>query len=164
MGKKPKSAQVPMKIPKKINKKQITSTLLKTLRPKVYITDSSNFKTLVQQLTGNENSTLLLSSPSPVEIIQDHAYQENSWDLSFNTSGFSTQLESSPSPDLQTPETLDYVMENSLNSKNIEFSSYYGDTELLLLEMDPALHNYDACYAMIQQEVYVYDHNFSGFI
>ncbi|KAL2466685.1 vq domain-containing protein [Abeliophyllum distichum] len=164
MGKKPKSTQVPMKIPRKNNKKQITS-LLKILRPKVYITDSSNFKTLVQQLTGNGNSTLLLSSPSPspsisqpVDIIQDHAYQENSWDLSFDSSCFSTPLESSScfstslesSPDLRIPETL--------GSKNMEFS------ESLLLEMDPVSYNYDACFAMIQQEVCVYDYGFSGFI
>ncbi|CAA2963615.1 Hypothetical predicted protein [Olea europaea subsp. europaea] len=146
MGKKPKSTRVPVKIPKKKNKKQIIKTLLKILRPKVYITNSSNFKTLVQQLTGDGNFTLL-SSSSPVKIIQDHAYQENSWDLSFNTSGFSTAQESSL--DLQIPETLDCVMENSFNSKNIEFPSYYGDTESLLLEMDPILYNYDACYAMI---------------
>lgn len=134
---------------------QITSILLKILRPKVYITDCTNFKTLVQQLTGNGNSTLILSSPSPcisqpVDIIQDHAYQENNWDLSVDSSCFSIPLESSP--DLRRLETLDCVMENSL------------DIESLLLEMDPVSYNYDACHVMIQPEVCVYDYNLSGII
>ncbi|CAI9754932.1 unnamed protein product [Fraxinus pennsylvanica] len=148
MRKKPKSTPVPMKIPKKNYKKQITSTLLKILRPKVYITDCSNFNTLVQQLTGNGNSTIILSSPSPcisqpVNIIHDHGYQENSWDLSVDSTCFSTPLESSPN--LRMLETLDCVMENTL------------DIESQLLEMDPVFYNYDACHVVIQPEVRVYD-------
>ncbi|KAK1566443.1 hypothetical protein Q3G72_000020 [Acer saccharum] len=39
------------------SKKQQLNHLIKVLRPKVYITDTSNFKSLVQQLTGNINAT-----------------------------------------------------------------------------------------------------------
>ncbi|KAJ4850455.1 hypothetical protein Tsubulata_030397 [Turnera subulata] len=42
------------------NEKQQFNDLIQVLRPKVFITDSSNFKRLVQELTGNESST-----PSP---------------------------------------------------------------------------------------------------
>ncbi|XVE78508.1 hypothetical protein DITRI_Ditri13aG0150700 [Diplodiscus trichospermus] len=49
-------------------KKRLMNSLIKVLRPKVYITDNSNFKSLVQQLTGNGTSDIpseaLSSSPS----------------------------------------------------------------------------------------------------
>ncbi|KAK2661932.1 hypothetical protein Ddye_000506 [Dipteronia dyeriana] len=45
-------------------KKQQLNHLIKVLRPKVYITDTSNFKSLVQQLTGNINATSSSSSSS----------------------------------------------------------------------------------------------------
>ncbi|KAJ4849065.1 hypothetical protein Tsubulata_037810 [Turnera subulata] len=40
---------------------------LEVLRPKVFITDSSNFKRLVQELTGN-NGTSSISPPPPAEL------------------------------------------------------------------------------------------------
>ncbi|GLT28290.1 hypothetical protein SLA2020_032320 [Shorea laevis] len=52
MGK--KISQAPAKISKSnIEKKQRVNSLIKVLRPKVYITDSSSFKKLVQELSGN---------------------------------------------------------------------------------------------------------------
>ncbi|XVE72357.1 hypothetical protein DITRI_Ditri11bG0033000 [Diplodiscus trichospermus] len=102
MGKKILS-QVQVKI-SKTEKKQQLNSLIKMLRPKVYITDSSSFKTLVQDLTGNgscssrgDSSQLLLpSSPSPssssslpqivekvvpvIDVEDDHGNPENSMD------------------------------------------------------------------------------------
>ncbi|CAI9757177.1 unnamed protein product [Fraxinus pennsylvanica] len=182
MGK--KSSQSSMKISKNDKKRQhIINNFIKNLRPKVYIIDSSNFKNLVQELTGNGNgngngnSPIMVSSPPPPHAstsppveevraiidIEDHAYQENSLDISFDSSTcFSTPSES---PDLQyrVPEPMNYLLENS---QNIDFPSQYGAIESLLFEMDQ-ISNYttdDPCYAMIQQEVHIFDYDFSGLI
>ncbi|CAA2961647.1 Hypothetical predicted protein [Olea europaea subsp. europaea] len=180
MGKKP--SQSSLKISKNSKKQQHPiNNLIKNLRPKVYIIDSSNFKNLVQELTGNgngnENSPVMVSSPPPpyaptslpveevrtIIDIEDRAYQENSLNFSFGSSTcFST---SSESPNLQyrLPEPMNYLLENS---QNIEFSSQYGDIESLLFEMDQ-ISNYttdDPCYAMIHQELRVSDYNFSGLV
>ncbi|KAH8509179.1 hypothetical protein H0E87_011083 [Populus deltoides] len=58
MGK--KVSQASMKISK--NEKNQLGSLIKVLRPKVYITDSSSFKRLVQELTGNGKT---IPSPPP---------------------------------------------------------------------------------------------------
>ncbi|CAA2967688.1 Hypothetical predicted protein [Olea europaea subsp. europaea] len=143
MGKKP--SQSSMKISKNDKKQQHPlNSLIKNLRPKVYIIDSSNFKNLVQELTGNgngnENPPVLISSPPPPFVstsppidevrsiieIEDHAYQENSLEFSFDSSTcFSTPSES---PDLQyrPTEPANYILENS---KNMSFSSLYGDID-----------------------------------
>lgn len=52
-----------LKISKNDSNKQVNS-LIQVLRPKVYITDCSNFKRLVQELTGNDSS-IVPSPPSP---------------------------------------------------------------------------------------------------
>nr|GMD92602.1 dual specificity tyrosine-phosphorylation-regulated kinase 1A-like [Ipomoea batatas] len=61
-----------------IKKPQLSSSI-KVLKPKVYITHSSNFKTLVQQLTGNASP---VSSPAipPTPIAHNPRYQEPSLD------------------------------------------------------------------------------------
>ncbi|KAJ0112906.1 hypothetical protein Patl1_01434 [Pistacia atlantica] len=51
------------KISKNPHEKKQLNSLIKVLRPKVYITDSSSFKNLVQELTGNGNTTTAVSSP-----------------------------------------------------------------------------------------------------
>lgn len=160
------------------NKEKIHRSLIKILRPKVYITDSSSFKTLVQQLTGNGNGSPV-SSPPPSHVsasspplglplvahhdIQedDHGYQDiNSLDLSFDSSC----LEGSP-------DSFDYVMENSLDlaSQKIDLASEYDmDLEALLIGLDS--NNSYKCdthdnYGMIQHEVLRYDlYGLSGLI
>ncbi|KAG8386705.1 hypothetical protein BUALT_Bualt03G0176800 [Buddleja alternifolia] len=140
----------------KHEKKQQINCLIKILRPKVYITHSSNFKTLVQQLTGNGNninynSPVVTSPPSslspPISSAlhlpfdqQDHACHENynSVGLSLDSSCFSTPLEGSP--DFQMLEMGNY----SLGSK--EKIDFYKDLESLLMEMDSVSYSaYDAC-------------------
>lgn len=61
------------------NKKDLNN-LIKFLKPKVYITDSSNFKNLVQQLTGNGNSPIISSPP-----------QENSQQVTIDSSSEGSQ-------------------------------------------------------------------------
>ncbi|WCJ44532.1 hypothetical protein M5689_025194 [Euphorbia peplus] len=62
MGKKPSITKTSSSRICKNEKKQFNS-LIEVLRPKVYITNVSNFKTLVQELTGN-NTSLSSSSSS----------------------------------------------------------------------------------------------------
>lgn len=65
------SLQASFKVTKKNNhesnnNKKHLNNLINVLRPKVYITDSSNFKRLVQELTGNGSSSSTMPfSPSP---------------------------------------------------------------------------------------------------
>ncbi|KAL0306705.1 UNVERIFIED_CONTAM: hypothetical protein Sradi_6087800 [Sesamum radiatum] len=183
MGKKSSQPSKKQTVPKQ-EKKQHINSLIKILRPKVYITDSSNFKRLVQELTGNGNGNSPVSSPPdnyypsnyaasppsdrlPFINVQDHAYQDNSLDLSFDSSCFSTPLDGSP--DLQVQDSCNYVMENSIlpdYNQTFDFSSYKDLESLLLMDNDhPVSYNYnDASCGMFQQEVCVYDYDFSSFI
>lgn len=60
------AAKTTQKSTKKSDKRQLSS-VLKVLRPKVYITDSSSFKKLVQKLTGKE---VIISPKSPTQTQQ----------------------------------------------------------------------------------------------
>ncbi|PIN11577.1 hypothetical protein CDL12_15819 [Handroanthus impetiginosus] len=171
MGK--KSGQSPMKI-SKYEKKQNLNGLIKILRPKVYITDSSNFKNLVQELTGNGKiySPVLSSPPSSISASlsppiwevpflessadHDHTYREN---YSLDSSCFSTPLEGSP--DISPPGSLNYALESSLSSQKMEFSPDYKELESMLMDMDSS---YDVCYEMLEQEVCAYDYDLSSLI
>ncbi|KAJ4851264.1 hypothetical protein Tsubulata_019953 [Turnera subulata] len=68
------------------NESRQFDSLIRVLRPKVFITDSSNFRKLVQELTGNGSP---ISSPPPIEVpvstkniqvidIEDHPDQRGS--------------------------------------------------------------------------------------
>ncbi|KAM1113188.1 hypothetical protein ACFX13_046825 [Malus domestica] len=62
MGKKVSQQTISLKISKNENKE--FNSLIRLLRPKVYITDSSSFKRLVQDLTGNGTSNPITTSSS----------------------------------------------------------------------------------------------------
>ncbi|KAA8524160.1 hypothetical protein F0562_010409 [Nyssa sinensis] len=143
MGKK-RVSQSSLKITKN-DKKQ--NSLIKVLRPKVYIINSSSFKRLVQELTGN-GSPISISSPPPTILqpvdqvpvleIEDHDYQEsNSLELSADSSESVptpfTVPENSPEISVPTPFT---EFESSFTTHQMEFSQY-RDIESWLLEMDP---------------------------
>ncbi|KAK4438968.1 hypothetical protein Salat_0231400 [Sesamum alatum] len=182
MGKKSIQPSKKQTVVPKQEKKQQINNLIKILRPKVFITDSSNFKRLVQELTGNGNSPVssppnyypsisAASPPSglPFMDVQDHVYQDNSLDLSFDSSCFSTPLDGSP--DLQAPDSCNYVMENlgqPDHNQTFDFSSYKDLESLLLVENDDhsGSYNYNdaSCGMFHQQEVCVYDYDFSSLI
>ncbi|KAL7087149.1 hypothetical protein ACP275_13G048600 [Erythranthe tilingii] len=171
------------------NKQQQIHNLIKILRPKVYITESSNFKKLVQELTGNNvinyspvvssppSSVSITASPSTVDHIQD---QENYGllDLSFDSPCFGAALEGEGSPDdhhLRVPavdNSFNCVVENSiLDSEKIDDFSlqYYMDLESLLIGTVDSVNSYNCDtynYGMNihQQEVCVYDYGLSGLI
>ncbi|KAF9682832.1 hypothetical protein SADUNF_Sadunf05G0149200 [Salix dunnii] len=68
MGK--KVSQASMKISKK--EKNQLSSLIKVLRPKVYITDRSSFKRLVQELTGNGKTVPSPPPPSKPQTVLEN--------------------------------------------------------------------------------------------
>ncbi|KAL3502932.1 hypothetical protein ACH5RR_037381 [Cinchona calisaya] len=177
MGK--KLSQSSTKISKNDNKKQLNS-LIKVLRPKVYIIDSSNFKRLVQELTGNGNPISFVapppSIPEPVmgwevpiiEIIDDHGYQELSVDLSNDSSeasmptSFTTAMDQSP--ELCVSDTTFNVFESSLSTQKMDFPAC-GDIESWLLETDDSYsYNCDVSIPTIQQECSVYGYDLSDLI
>ncbi|KAG6404958.1 hypothetical protein SASPL_132536 [Salvia splendens] len=121
MGKKSKQSSSPLT--KQEKKQQSNNTLMKMLKPKVFITDSSNFKSLVQQLTGNA----IASSPPPqinssASPPPPHAYR----DVSFDSSCFSTPVEGSP--DLRPLDCSDYY--------GFDFASQVVDLEEILMGID----------------------------
>ncbi|PIN25631.1 hypothetical protein CDL12_01634 [Handroanthus impetiginosus] len=155
--KKKKSTQTSLKTPKKhIKNNHQINNLAKILRPKVYITDSSNFKNLVQELTGNGKFSPISSPPTTDHIQEYHIYQDqNNLELSsFDSSCFSTPLEGSP----------------DLHGQDSSFINQTMDYESLLMGIDHmSSFNYDhTCYGMFdQQEVcanYDYGYDFSSLI
>ncbi|CAN6573898.1 unnamed protein product [Malus baccata var. baccata] len=109
MGKKVSQQTASLKISKKENKE--FNSLIRLLRPKVYITDSSSFKRLVQDLTGNGASNPITTSSSllhpqkkhrpPVEEekeipvvvdIEPEGSVDVSTDTSFNSSELCSQV------------------------------------------------------------------------
>lgn len=83
----------------------------------------------------------------------DHAYHENSFDDS--SSCFSTPLEGSP--DLRPLDSFGFATEN-------DFPSQIMDLESLLMGIDSISNAYDSCHASIQQEVCLFDYDFSSLI
>ncbi|GAA0166530.1 hypothetical protein LIER_40204 [Lithospermum erythrorhizon] len=88
MGKKLSSNQASTKISKEDKKKlqHQLNTMIKILRPKVYITRSSDFKRLVQELTGNNGNNNyspvcstppVLQQPPIIEITEAEDYQHH---------------------------------------------------------------------------------------
>ncbi|XVF71209.1 hypothetical protein PTKIN_Ptkin12aG0017700 [Pterospermum kingtungense] len=192
MGKKVLS-QVQAKISKKNNgeKKQINS-LIKVLRPKVYITDSSSFKSLVQDLTGNGSnpraSQLLPQIVDRVVDVENDAGEpsmESSFDdaslESFqgcNNLGLSSTDEEiyydqacyDPLPNLDETNSSEYVFMNQLLEEDL---LVYGDLQSWLLDdidhhhhqqQYPSFNVYSQTHHHHQQEVSIYDYELSGLI
>lgn len=137
MGKKVRDIQ-----PSKSHKKQFNK-LIKLLKPKVYITPSSNFKNLVQQLTGNKNNIRSSSSPSPPpappsddDIQRLQLAQELSVDSSEGSIPSSIDITNM----LRDPCFSLLDNNNSMGSlettDSISEEDYYRNIESWLLEMD----------------------------
>lgn len=162
MGKKSSKSASPMKASKLEMKPQLN--LMKILRPKVYITDSSNFKTLVQELTGNGNYAAVETSPPPVhlspatwevpylETYQDSHHQHHNLVYQDN-------MTISSSVDMSLPES---VMAGEMEER--QKMEFYKGLEAMLMEMDS---DYSCDYAQIfrqDDEVCVYDYDLSNFV
>ncbi|OAY26900.1 hypothetical protein MANES_16G083700v8 [Manihot esculenta] len=151
------------------NEKKQLNSWIKVLRPKVYITDSSSFKSLVQELTGNETTTTTttmtttISKPQTVEgklrvtttSIEDHGDSESSLETS-------STFDSSESPNqvLSLPEGPSQSYIEDKGSDDL-WVNQEGDLESLLLDIDP--HPFYGCFSQIYQEqISIYDYEISG--
>ncbi|CAI9089019.1 OLC1v1023504C1 [Oldenlandia corymbosa var. corymbosa] len=160
MGKKLISQIASTKISK--NEKKNLNSLIKILKPKVYITDASNFKRLVQDLTGNRDSIMpsyyvppsipkpvISSRQVPAVVVDiddedddhhrhDHAtpYREHSFDSSVESSEASMLTSFNTSP-AESPQELDATLfERDLASHKAVDLPVYGDIESWLMEID----------------------------
>ncbi|KAK7305000.1 hypothetical protein VNO77_42898 [Canavalia gladiata] len=97
-----KVSQASVKISKDDKQQQQFNSLIKVLRPKVYITDSSSFKKLVQELTGNGSPTTLSPPPLEPNVVENYPLMvteaqrdpENSVDVSVSPEATSNSPES----------------------------------------------------------------------
>ncbi|KAI4325178.1 hypothetical protein MLD38_030597 [Melastoma candidum] len=151
------------------------NSFLSVLRPKVYIIDSSSFKQLVQELTGKESPSMMLSplpspssslsssSPHPLPSIialEDKGLAEDI--LTSSEDNSAGQISPRMSPDTNSmppPCDMDYVpFSASTNYKGFDFS--YEDIESWLLEMDPVTSG-STSHGMEPVDVSIYDYDFS---
>ncbi|KAI4308107.1 hypothetical protein L6164_031214 [Bauhinia variegata] len=182
MGK--KVSQATLKISKNYENKHQFNSLIKVLRPKVYITDSSSFKKLVQELTGNGSSTPL--SPPPLEPKLTEAQDQRcKHETAFETLVDHRDLESfeasvftgatTNSEDLSFPgEEFDAIykhlcmddelLEDCTASQSLVDDLFaYQNLESLLLFDAEANDQFPNCFSHIQQEeVSIYDYEVSG--
>ncbi|KAI3730395.1 hypothetical protein L1987_61565 [Smallanthus sonchifolius] len=131
----------------KISKKQPThqfNNLIKVLKPKVFITTSSNFKTLVQELTGNGSQTAVppttmhgvSSEPTHVIHLDDHYDSPGpSLDYSLDPS-LDHSLDCSPDPsfDCSLDPSLGCSPDPSLDDMFTPFDCSNGSSEELGLQ------------------------------
>eukprot|EP00257_Ricinus_communis_P025214 XP_025012628.1 uncharacterized protein LOC112534374 [Ricinus communis] len=161
------------------NDKKQFNNWIKVLRPKVYITDTSSFKKLVQELTGNGTAVSKLQtvekSTVPSSISEDHKDQpESSLETSLDSSSESNQNQVSfPEEELNdlsynrliylddttSPDDLLWNM-----NQERDYKLAWEDLESSLL---PDIDRYPFCrsnYSQILQEVSIYDYEISGLL
>ncbi|QCD79582.1 hypothetical protein DEO72_LG1g3227 [Vigna unguiculata] len=171
-----KTSQASPKISKDEPQKHQFKSLIKVLRPKVYITDSSSFKKLVQELTGNGSPTTLSPRPPPPPLEPNIMIQ--------NCPFVGTQSHSSDdvsvSPDANSPELCyDALMNEEFNQvcnelslddlafqesvANIDHLLAYQNFESLMfdVEQNPLYSYYEQ---MEQPDVSIYDYELSGLL
>ncbi|KAL4622223.1 hypothetical protein ACB092_06G282100 [Castanea dentata] len=173
MGKKVRQAS--LEVSK--NERQLQS-LIKVLRPKVYITDSSSFKSLVQELTGNGSS--ITSPPTiepevrlatvPVIDIKDQEDPESSIEASFASLEYSSELCHQVSLNEELNQVSNPIYLDDSTFEDDSTVNYgvdllaYNDLDSWPLDMEsfPFYNNH----AQIDQEVsiYDYDYEFSGLL
>ncbi|WJX37870.1 hypothetical protein P8452_25591 [Trifolium repens] len=192
MGKKVINQASSLKISKDIiHEKQHFNNLIKVLKPKVYITKSTNFKKLVQELTGNGNIINTLS-PTTLEVPK---VVENNCNVfvespSFENSSFSTEATTSTTNSSNTSEfSYDALLNEEFNQvcnqlcldndddESLFFqdsmANYYQPLDELLafqnvesLLFDVELPNpfYNYCEEIEVQDVSIYDYELSGLL
>ncbi|KAF3951969.1 hypothetical protein CMV_022425 [Castanea mollissima] len=133
MGKKVRQAS--LEVSK--NERQLQS-LIKVLRPKVYITDSSSFKSLVQELTGNGSS--ITSPPTiepdvqlanvPVIDIKDQEDPESSIEASFASLEYSSELchQVSLNEELNQVSNPIYLDDSTFEDSAVNYDSTFQDS------------------------------------
>lgn len=164
----------------KNNEKKDFNSWIKVLKPKVYITDSSSFKQLVQELTGNRSTTSsTITSPLPtkprdiekvpvIEIDEDQEREpessvEASVEATIDSSEFCNQVFVDQDFNQVCNEICveDINMGNSVANQHVDLLAYW-DLESWLLDND-SYGLYNGC-GQIEQDVSIYDYELSGLI
>lgn len=180
MGKKV-SQSTSVKTSKNHEKKDFNSWI-KVLKPKVYITDSSSFKRLVQELTGNGSGTTYstITSPPPtkprelekvpvIEIDEDQEIEpQSSVEASIDATADSFEyfcnqvfVDQEFNQVCNEISLEDINLGNSAANQNVDLLAYW-DLESWLLDSDSyGFHN---GFGQIEQDVSVYDYELSGLI
>ncbi|MBA0617926.1 hypothetical protein Godav_027335 [Gossypium davidsonii] len=152
------------------DKKPLMNSMIKVLRPKVYIIDSSSFKSLVQELTGNPTVSSPSSSSSSekmvpvIEVEDDHGNPESSMEYS---ASFDASVESFRACNgLTLPLDDSNISSEYMLMNQRESSLVYGDLQAFLeLDADEqCFGDLDNVYSEIGQEVSIYDYELSGLI
>lgn len=176
-----KVSQGSLKISKVDHQKHQFNTLIKILRPKVYITDSSSFKKLVQELTGNGSPTTL--SPPPLEPNMDANFPLIGTEAQSDPQTSPDDVSISPEVTSNSPELCyDALMneefnqvcnqlcldglafqQDSVTNQSIDHFLAYQNLESLLLDVEP--NPLYSCYEqMVQPDVSIYDYELSGLL
>ncbi|TYH44212.1 hypothetical protein E1A91_D11G175300v1 [Gossypium mustelinum] len=153
------------------DKKPLMNSMIKVLRPKVYIIDSSSFKSLVQELTGNPTVSSPSSSSSSsekmvpvIEVEDDHGNPESSMEY---LASFDASVESFRACNgLTLPLDDSNISSEYMLMNQRESSLVYGDLQAFLeLDADEqCFGGLDNVYSEIGQEVSIYDYELSGLI
>lgn len=165
-----KISQASPKISKDDPQKHQFKSLIKVLRPKVYITDSSSFKKLVQELTGNGSPTTLSPPPPPLEpniMVQNCPFVGTESHRDPETSSDDVSV----SPDANSPEwCYDALMNeefnqvcNELSLDDLAFQESVANIDHLLAyqNFESLLFDYEQ---MEQPDVSIYDYELSGLL
>ncbi|CAK7348153.1 unnamed protein product [Dovyalis caffra] len=157
--------------------KQQFSNLIKVLRPKVYITDASKFKTLVQELTGNGKATCISNSPpettpqiiekAPFIDIKDQEYDHHECSMETSVEGFDlcnvfqtdhqVHCYNDQQAYMHDISGFDDHMSLPMNQRE-EFLAYQDLESWLLSSEEPCSSSYNGYYAHTQQQLNMYDY------
>ncbi|KAL1307634.1 hypothetical protein HN51_049533 [Arachis hypogaea] len=159
---------------------QQLKSLINVLKPKVYITDTSSFKQLVQELTGINNGSSSSSFEQTIigsEVQRNHPDIDTSFEASVETEATTnspSELCYSAVPILNDEEfdqvcnqmmfMEDVFLENTIASTQnpVPFSTYQN-LESLLFDVEPT-HQFYNSYEQIDQGVSIYDYELSGLL
>lgn len=122
-------------------RQQHNNISIKALRPKVYITDSSSFKSLVQRLTGNANTP----PPPPLPTLLDSSFDQ--FLVSQNEQQLFNQL-----PFLQTMDET--------SCSHLSFF-HYQQQGLSDIQCSVPFHDDNN---LVRQDISIYDYEISGLI
>lgn len=187
MGKKVINQTSTLKTSKVVHEKQYFNNLIKVLKPKVYITNSSCFKKLVQELTGNGDSNSL--SPQTLEVsnvvencnIQmGHETETTSFDTSGSTEGTSYNNSSQTSEfscddQLLNEEFNQVCNQLCLDDESLFFQDFmvnqplnelmaFQNVESLLFDVELPNPFYNYCEEIQVADVSIYDYELSGLL
>ncbi|KAJ9167060.1 hypothetical protein P3X46_021739 [Hevea brasiliensis] len=161
----------------KQKQQQFRSNLIKVLRPKVYITDASNFKKLVQELTGN-NAIVSTVPPLPCDIPNPEINKQEDFQIPgdqescMEVSSFDASIDSLDSwnqlvlKDEEINQSRNQVYEDAnatiaavdaSENPHMDLSAA-GELESWLLDMEPCSFDNNGYLHQIEQDISTFDY------